>query len=418
MSSVRISPGTITGAVRAPGSKSYTQRYVLASAFTDASLHLSDVAFCEDDLTAISIAESCGKAVRKSGSDLWISGPYSCPESIDCRDSGTTLRLSLGLLSARGCVSTVNLSKQLSARPILPLLESLSGNGVIFDMSVGHITIDASAVRPGNSDIGGQITSQFVSSLLMFQALMDSDKSVRVLGHSVSGNYIVLTMQVMKEFGATVSGTSRTFDVSDTFSADRVDAVIEGDYSSAAYFLALGALTSQEGITIENLNPDSLQPDAAVFRGNWPGSWSESDDRYHISRNRIGKVVIDCDETPDLAPVTAVLGLLSGTGSTILHAERLRTKESDRLSEITRLVRAFGGEAVTKGMDLEVEPSNSIPRVEELSFTDHRMIMAAIVAGIASEQTVIHHNVELIAKSYPGFLTDLEKIGVHVESVQ
>lgn len=416
--SVRISPGEISGRIRVPGSKSYTQRYVLISAFTNSSLHLSNVAFCDDDLRAISVAESCGKKVERSGNELWISGPYSCPQTISCGDSGTTLRLSLGLLSGRKCSTRIDLSEQLSSRPILPLIESLNRNGTVFTGNSSEITVNGSGVVPASSTIDGDVSSQFVSSLLLFQALMQSGKTVRVTGSLVSENYVLMTIDVMKEFGVVVKSSGSSFTVDGTFSDEKVENTIEGDYSSAAFITALGALASERGVTVEGLNKDSIQPDSLLFKGGFPGSWSKVDNAYRVSHTGIKKVVIDCNHTPDLAPVAAVLGIYGNDGALLLHVERLRTKESDRLSELVRLVNLFGGRTLRNGADLEIVAAASRPRIDELEFSDHRMIMAGIIAGIVSGQDIVHKNVELISKSYPGFLSDLVKIGVKVEQVR
>lgn len=404
--------------VKIPGSKSLTQRYVLISAFTNCSLRLSNVAFCEDDLRAISIAEACGKNVQRSEHELTITGDFRCPEQVSCGDSGTSYRLTIGLLAGRGCKTKVDISRQLSSRPIYPLLESLSGNGVFFRQEVGTMWVDGTYSRPGMSKIRANLSSQFVSSLLLFQAMMSDDRKIEVTGPIVSEKYIELTRTVMNEFGVIVMRSGNSFTLTGDFSGNEVAASVEGDFSSAAYVLALGALASESGIRIEGLSKNSLQPDSLAFQKHDNGGWLDDPFDNKVSRCSLRRIVVDCNITPDLAPVAAVVGIFSRNGASLLNGERLRTKESDRLAEIERLVRIFGGRLSGNADSLLILPGEKVPKITILEFSEHRMIMAGIIAGIVSGQTILHRNVELIDKSYPDFLRTLEGLGLKVDQIE
>lgn len=244
---------------------------------------------------------------------------------------------------------------------------------------------------------------------------MDADRKVVVQGDMVSGGYVTLTIDALRKFGIDVHRESETYTLSGGYSQKEVEHVVEGDYSSAAYMIALGTLASGAGVRIHGINLNSAQPDARIL-GLIPGLERHFDSGELVVSKTIPEMAtVDCNITPDLAPVASVIGLFSKNGAHILNGYRLRSKESDRLSDIKRLVSLFGGNLREEDGDLHISPGAKTGRVELLNFSEHRMIMAGVIAGILSGQAIEHRNVEQIHKSYPRFLEDLASLGIGVE---
>ena len=163
------------------------------------------------------------------------------------------------------------------------------------------------------------------------------------------------------------------------------------------------------GLSYESDQPDSL------FFSNSLIDMKPGQERIKVSKRDLPKLTFDASITPDLAPAAAVLGIFSTNGVSILNIDRLVSKESDRKNGILNLCRSFGADFIEEKDTVYMKKGSNVETPSELYFDDHRMIMAGIVAGIASGKSVIHNNVENIAKSYPQFLDTIQSLGAEVE---
>ena len=181
---------------------------------------------------------------------------------------------------------------------------------------------------------------------------------------------------------------------------------VEPDFSSASFLYLLSLFRASGDVELRGLKKGSIQPDSAILEILKSDRTRVSGDSVIVGRPGHIRIPedINIEQSPDLAPVLAVAGLFLPGGISISGVSRLRHKESDRLIEIQRLVSGFGGSTVLSGETLRIVPPERALNPGSLDFTDHRMIMAGIVAGIISGYSVKHHNVERVAKSYPKFL--------------
>ena len=417
MSSVLVSPGDLHGGVTAPGSKSFTQRAVLISAFSSTPLTLRNVALCDDDIVSADIAKKCGLSVTKGDKTFKIKGEFAPPKKIFAGESGTSYRLVIGLLAGKRGIVDVEVSSQLSKRPVLPLLNALSERGLSYSLNDLSLHLDGSNVTKGAVKIDPSQSSQFVSASILFQSMMGDQGVVEIYGNKVSWGYVDLTKYILARFGPAVSETSSGFMVSGEFYHNPLDLTVDGDFSSASFIFAAGILSSRDGITIRGLRSDSFQPDSSIldilgFRDGFV-----PDAGYFVSSKDPGPITVDANVTPDLAPPLAVLGMFSESGCRILNPARLRGKESDRYADIIRLAHAFGSRVYDSNDYVLIRKAEFPIYPDSLDFTEHRMIMAGIIAGIASGRPVKHSNVEKITKSYPSFLSDLKKLGAGVDFI-
>lgn len=415
MTTVLVSPGDLHGEVSVPGSKSFTQRAVLISAFSNTPLSLSNVAFCDDDMVSIEIARKCGLVVTRSTKSLKIRGEFMHPHDISAGESGTSYRLVIGLLAGKRSTVDIEVSRQLARRPVSPLLDALSERGLSYRMDNLTLHLDGSRITRGKIVIDGSESSQFVSSSFLFQSMIGGEGIVKVSDRVVSGGYVNLTASILSRFGPEVKQIDEGFLVSGEFNHVPLSLYSDGDYSSAGFLFAAGLLCSTDGIVVHGLRHDSAQPDSAILQIIPCNSDATGEAPITVEKRPLEQITVDAASNPDLAPPIAVLGMFSEAGCRILNPGRLRGKESDRYADIKKLAHAFGSRVQDSSDLLFIGKGDSGIYPESLEFTEHRMIMAGIIAGIACGKPIMHSNVEKIAKSYPAFLSDLKSLGAGVD---
>jgi 3-phosphoshikimate 1-carboxyvinyltransferase len=408
----KIKSGNVSGTIFAPSSKSFTQRYVLYSAFSGKPVKINNVSFSDDEIISLKIAEKCNAFLKYNKKYIMIEPDFMCPENIYVGESGTSYRLSLGLLSAKRCTTLIKGEQQLASRPVNPLIKALSDAGSRFKR-----TEDGFFIASGNNasnkpvKIDGSISSQFISAMLFYYSILGGG-SFYISG-LVSENYIKITENCLSTFGIKVYSEGNKYSVIDgDYSPKTID--IEGDFSSASYFIVLGIFMGN--IKIKNLNMDSLQPDKIIVDvlNKATGSINFQNGEINISRaGHIDEIVVDASTSPDIAPAVSVAGIFSENGVKIYNYMRLKTKESDRWHGIISLCNAFGAYVHTDNEFIEIK-RKEVMHPCCLNFTDHRMIMSAIIAGIIAGSDTKFGNVEKINKSYPEFFNDLKRVGLDI----
>ena len=409
------------GEISIPGSKSYSQRLILLSALFSIPVSLENISYSEDELRAISVASQCGMSVRNSGGRCMVSGKFRSPGKLFVGESATLFRLAAGGLAGKRETVEFRLSDSLLHRNHGDLLNALASNGVHFESIPRGFLMDASAAVTGPLSITGRISSQFVSSLIVMKASMgDFGSDVNVTNGLSSAGYVQITLDVMRKLGFEIaSRTDNSFSVESFKPTDSVNVTLEGDFSSAAYFMVLAALKSAHGITLKGLNPNSLQPDRKMldFLRQAGAGITTGTDYITIRESNLNGGTFEVDGCPDLALPLAVMSLFSRGKSEITGVSRLRYKETDRIESMIKLARSFGASAEYSGNSVTITPPDAIRAPDVLDFMEHRSIMAGIVASIASGSRVINQNVERISKSFPGFTGMLENVGCSIERV-
>lgn len=420
----KISSDKLSGTLRAPGSKSYSQRYILMSGLGESPVSVHGVYFSEDEQVAIGVIRNSGSVLTFDDDTVRIEPNFNCPKFVDVGESATSYRLSLGMLAARKCKTEFVGKKELAKRPVNELLTSLASLGARFDRKDdGFVVMDASDIEVDDIEVDQSRSSQYVSSLLLFMAYSGAEeKKLKVKGTKSSEGYVRITESCLRTMGFDVIRDNDTFRIKKTEAEPLRELYVERDYSSAAFFLILGALASDDGISIEGLPDNSLQADAVIvdtLKNSSDGIsivFSESKIIAKAIKSYVMHVEVDANITPDLAPPVSVLGIFSKDGVTIRNPGRLTIKETDRYGEIIRLAESFGAR-IEKGEDyLMIKRGQEILNPGTLSFNDHRMVMSAIVAGLASGFEIEYENVEKINKSYPSFLSDLKKVGATIKT--
>ncbi len=414
---VRVTVSSIEGEVRAPPSKSYTHRAFIASLIASGTSKVINPLDSSDTRATFSMLASLGARVEWESNVVEIEsrGPQWASPSINCRESGTTLRLGIGVASLLGQPVLLYGEGRLHKRPVKPLLQALAGLGASYVDSGGYPPVAVRGpITPGHTIVDAWESSQYVSSLMLAASRYDSETVIHVKNPTSRG-YIDVTVKVIKAYGGNVERTGyREFRVRGPLAPREY--IVPGDWSSGASILAVASAANGR-IRITGLGYPDPQPDSRivdVLRGMGVGvsigdGWVEVDG---APRNGIR---IDLEESPDLAPIVAALAAIACGDSYICRVSRLRFKESDRVEAILGLLRDAGVEAEYNGGCIRVKGScgNLKPRVLD-SRGDHRIAMAAAVLVAGSRDGVVR-GWRAVGKSYPGFWSDLRRLGVNVD---
>ncbi|MCD5409708.1 MAG: 3-phosphoshikimate 1-carboxyvinyltransferase, partial [Methanocellales archaeon] len=339
---VDIQPSTVKGTVYAPPSKSYTHRAVAIASLGKESEVLYPL-LSKDTLATVHACEAFGATIRIiEGKEnvLRISGvmgnPVTPENVIDVANSGTTLRfmIAIGGLIADATVLTGDAS--LRKRPNIPLLNAMNELGAVAFSTKGDGTapiVVKGKLNGGKTTVDGSISSQFISSLLLACPFAEKDTTIRVDGELKSRPYVEITVDMLKNAGVELFTDSTQFMIPCMQSIDIESYMIPGDFSSASYLLAAGAVTNSK-VSVRNLIP-SKQGDIEIVQilkemgANI--SWDKSKGVVTVDGADLRGIEVDAIDTPDLVPVVAVLGACAEGVTRIVNAEHLRYKETDRL---------------------------------------------------------------------------------------
>ncbi len=419
MKAVISKAGDIEGRVRAPPSKSYTHRAFVISGLAEGNSRIKEPLLSGDTLATLRAMEAFGAGVEKGRDEVLIrgaSGRLKSPEVIDCENSGTSLRLLTGVAALDGEVMLTG-DASLRKRPVQPLLDALA------QMGVKSETLKANGRPPlkvygrgkiegGEVKIRGDMSSQFISSLLIISPYAEGDVEINITTPLKSKPYIDITLEMMRSFGADVENRGyKRFIVPSSQNYRGRDFKIEGDYSSASYFIALASMSGGR-VEVENLNPGSLQGDRRILEivEEMGAEVKEHRESITVEGGELKAIEVDLGDTPDLLPTVAVLAAKAEGKSVIYNVEHARYKESDRIRACAREIEKFGCRVEEKKDGLEIQGSDRLKGARVESYSDHRMVMALSILGLVSDGETVVEDVESVAISYPGFFDALKEL--------
>lgn len=331
---------------------------------------------------------------------------------LPCGESGSTLRFLLPLAGALGAEAVFERRGRLGERPVGPLVSELRRHGMTIEEQ-GPFLRCAGRLRGGDFLLPGGVSSQFVSALLLALPLLEEDSTLTVAPPLESAPYVALTEGLLCEAAIRFEREALRFAIPGRQRPALPPALtVEGDWSAAAAFLAMGAL-SEAGIGVSGLAPDSLQGDRAIpaLLRSFGAEVCAENDRVTVRKKELRGIRFDAAQTPDLACVIAALGALAEGETRIENAARLRGKESDRLHTTAAMLTSLGAELRELPDGLVIRGKASLPGGAAASFSDHRIAMAAAVAACGCTDGVTLHGAECVKKSYPRFWDDFRSLG-------
>ena len=451
---VHVTNSTIRGTTRAPSSKSYTHRALLAAGYSDGATVRSPLVSADTRATARAVTAFGGAVEAESGggpADLAVpddadalvvdgfDGRPGVPDDvIDCANSGTTMRLVTAAAALADGTTVLTGDGSLRSRPQGPLLNALADLGVRAESTRGNGQAPLVVSGPldgGDVAIPGDVSSQYVTALLMAGAVTDQGIEVELTTDLKSAPYVDITLELLADFGVEATPVDDDGDALDgaagaagfvveggqSYAPDGGSYAVPGDFSSISYLVAAGAVAAAPGepVRIEGARP-SAQGDAAIVdiaeRMGADIEWDRDAGVITVRRSDLAGVEVDVGDTPDLLPTIAALGAVADGDTRIVNCEHVRYKETDRVAAMAEELEALGAETTEEPDVLTVHGSESDLRGATVDGrADHRIVMSLAVAALAAEGTTTIRGGEHVDVSFPDFFDAMADLGMAVE---
>ncbi len=412
--SLRVHPGSVRGSAKAPPSKSYTHRALLLGLLAEGTTTVRDALASEDPRATLLAVEALGARVRKGDviaieSDGMVRAPAGV---IDCLNSGTTLRLLSAIAALSPGEVRLTGDASLRKRPMGPLLAALESLGAKTASAEGKAPVAIRGpLQGGRARLPGDVSSQFVSALLLAGARTPQGVEVEIEGALKSEPYVDITREMMGDFGVRVEGLS----VAGGQRYQARDYRVPGDFSTAAFPLAAGALAGD--VTVENLPERTAQGDKAIvdLLRRFGARVDAEARRVRVREAPLRGIHADLSDTPDLFPVLCAVAA-HAQGETVLSgAAHLRYKESDRIAAMVANLRRLGVDAQERPDGARIVGGPVRGAEGLVTEGDHRVLMALAVCGLRAEGPLVLDDHEAHAVSYPSFLHDFAALGARFE---
>ena len=425
---VTIPESRVAGRVRAPPSKSYTHRAILAAGYgTDATV--TDPLVSADTRATMRAVAAFGGSVDRGDDRVSVSGfdgrPDVPDDVIDCANSGTTTRLvtACGALADGLCVFTGD--ESLRSRPQGPLLDAIGQLGGRAESTRGNgqaPLVVGGGIGGGTVSIPGDVSSQYITALLMAGAVTDEGIEIELETELKSAPYVDITIEVLDDFGVEVERTADGFSVpgGQSYHPAGGEYAVPGDFSSMSYLLAAGAVAAADGdsVVVEGARPSAQGDSAIVDILDSMGAsvdWAQEAGEITVPRASLSGTAVDVGDTPDLLPTIATLGAVADGDTVIENCEHVRYKETDRVEAMAEELATLGASVTEERDRLTVhggESDLSGARVDGRA--DHRIVMSLAVAGLVADGETTIAGGEHVDVSFPGFFDALGSLGVDV----
>lgn len=386
---ITIHPRKLRGEITVIPSKSQAHRMLICAAFADRSTEI----LCPETSRDMDATADCLRALgadivhTASGYTVFPINELPKQATLNCCESGSTLRFLLPVVGALGVEATFLMEGRLPQRPLSPLWEEMERMGCCLSRPTENTILCQGKLAAGNYSIAGNISSQYITGLLLALSLLDAESQLTITGTVESLPYINLTRQVITMFGADPDrpGTCK-------FRSPGL-IMVEGDWSNGAFFLAANNIGSR--LDIQGLDSQSVQGDRAA------AEW--------ISLLCKKYCTIDASDIPDLVPILSIVAA-ANYGAVFTHIQRLRIKESDRVESTLAMVRNLGGNAEATENTLIVYGTGFIGGTVD-AVNDHRIAMSSAMASTVCTKDVTILGADCVKKSYPKFWEEFSRLG-------
>lgn len=414
----------ISGEINIPASKSYTNRSLIIASLIEGPVVISNPLISDDTRAMIECLKTLGIKISEENNSIIISGSIKDIEDkeykLNAHLSGTTIRFLLALSCVVPGEKIITGDESLVKRPIGELAGALKDLGAKIEYleKPGYppLKITSSKLIQRETRLHGDISSQFFSALLMIAPVMGGIE-IDVMGNQISKPYIDMTIDLMKYFGVKVeNGKYKNYKVEKNEKYIKKDYIVESDYSSAGYFLALAALTKSK-IIIKNLNAESVQADKnfleIIKELGTKVKYIGTD--YFVEGVGVKPLNIDMENCPDQVQTLAVILAFAHGKSVITGVRSLRVKETERVLAIQNELSKMRIKTESTFDTLTIYGGD--PKAAEINtYNDHRMAMSFAIAGAVLPGIVIN-NPEVVTKTFPDFWKTLESIGVKTNEI-
>lgn len=437
MDLIKINPiNSLNGEINAPSSKSYSHRAFIAASLADGVSVIKNPLTSGDVEVTINILKLLGVTILKEKENSYIierdeDSFKSIKEPIDCKNSGTSIRIFSALsLWIEGGLSFIGefLKRK---RPIVPLLNALKYFGGEYFFKEEFVHIQRRKNQCNTVKIQGDISSQFITALLIISTLLKCDKrdfiEIEITTPLVSYPYIKITLDVLNSFG---------INIQEKLNKNKIGRYIiqcgqkyrpqvykiPGDFSSAAFIIAATVLSPKDSnVIIKNLDIRNPQGDKRIIEilremgANIKVNQNQIIVKGNILKYPLKGLKIDCNEIPDLFPILSVIGAFAEGETTLYNASNLRLKECDRISVMARELEKMDVKVNKEEDKLTIYHSDHLKGSTINHEKDHRIAMACSIAALYAKSISMIKDMNIIKDSYPTFIEDLKDLGANIE---
>ena len=414
MSDVKFSPFVPNGTVNVPPSKSDVHRAIICAAMANGVSRISPVALSNDIKATIGCIKALGAEAVLENNVLTVDGTNMYKNKtalLDCGESGSTLRFFIPIAAVGNINATFVGKGKLPQRPIGIFTEALPKAGTVCKTEGGLPLEIKGQLKSGIFEIPGNVSSQFITGLLLALPILEGDSEIVLTSPLESVGYIAMTIRTMKQFGVNIQATEKGWHIKGGQSYKTCDYTTDGDWSQAAFFMVLGAVSGK--VTIKGVAKDSTQGDkkCAEILARFGAKVTQLDNEVTVEKGELKAITIDASQIPDLVPVLSVCAAFAEGTTKIINAERLRIKECDRLKATAELLNNLGGKVKELSDGLEITGVSSLKGGNVNGYNDHRIVMSAAVCAARSDEDITATFAMSINKSYPDFYIDYNSIG-------
>lgn len=413
----------IDGEINLPGSKSLSNRALLLAALAEGTTTITNLLESDDTRHMLNALKQLGikYTLSEDKTECCVVGNAGSLENVNIEElflgnAGTAMRpLCAALCLGKGTYVLTG-EARMKERPIGHLVDALrqAGAEINYLENEGYppLQIEANGLKGGKVDIDGSISSQFLTALLLASPMAENDMTITIIGELVSKPYIDITLDIMQKFGVDVDNSDyKTFTIKSGQHYKAVERyMVEGDASSASYFLAAAAIKGGT-VKVTGIGRDSIQGDVEfVDVLEQMGARVEWGDTYiSVTRDALNAIDMDCNHIPDAAMTIATTALFVKGTTTLRNIYNWRVKETDRLFAMATELRKVGAE-VEEGEDyLKITPPSQLKHAAIDTYDDHRMAMCFSLLALDPASVTINEP-ECTAKTFPTYFEVFESI--------
>ena len=415
---ITVSKSQVKGFTQAPSSKSYTIRALMCAAMAPGTSQIWQPLSSDDTEAATRVLDQIGVKIQISN-DKWevAGGNFKAPaQDLNCGDSAATLRFMSAICAKVPGRCRLTAGQSLSKRPVNTLVQALNQWGIeaFCQNETAPVTVKGGTFHGGMAQLPGDISSQYVSALLLLAPLSKNGAVIRLTTALESRSYVLMTLECLKEFGINIGYNDELteFEVKSQI-YHPTSYRVEGDWSSVSYLLGLGAVTGASQVS--KLNLHSLQGDKMIvnYLQQMGAGVSLSGDQVNITQNKLKAIKADLNDCIDLLPTMAVLAALAEGTSEFSGIERARLKESNRIAAVHEGLERAGIRVIEEQDRLTITGGKPVKTVID-SKNDHRIAMAFSIIGAAAGGITIE-GAECVTKTYPEYWKTIQRLGVIID---
>lgn len=405
-----IMPGSASGSVLAPPSKSMAHRMLMGAGLSEGTSIIGNVDLSEDIKATLGILEALGSEYTIENRTVTMKGiggkRIKVDRPLDTKESGSTLRFFIPLLLSGGGKCKLFGAKSLFSRPLGIYEDICREQGIFFQKMEDSLELEGQLLAT-HYKIPGNISSQFITGLLYALPLLKEDSVLEVLPPIESKAYIEMTLEALAMYGIQVRREGNTYYIAGNQTYHGFNGSVEGDYSNAAFLDAFHLIGGD--VKVEGLKEESLQGDK-VYREYYKTLQTVT---AHDCNGETRLPIMDISECPDLGPI--LMGMAAAKrGAVFTGTRRLKIKESDRGTVMAEELKKFGIQVDVHENEIVVHPGK-LQKPEEIldSHNDHRIAMTLATLCTITGGTI--DNCMAVTKSFPGYYETIQKLGIQVK---